>query len=55
MSDLEYLTLKQMISDAWQLELKRERMVAPESAFDKFMGWISGQTEQVYRQDVRAY
>lgn len=55
MSNLEYLKFKQMVNDAWQHELKRTRRQAPEGAFDKFLAWLSGQTDAVYRQDVQAY
>lgn len=55
MSNLEYLKFKQMVDDARELELKRERRIAPEGAFDRFLGWISGETETAYAQDFSTY
>jgi hypothetical protein len=55
MSNLEYLKFRQMVDDAWRLELKQIRKAAPEGIFERFLGWISGQTAPVYTQNVRAY
>ncbi len=54
MTDFEYLRFKQMVDDAWQLELKRTRRQAPQGLFGRLLAWISGQAAPAYPQHVRA-
>lgn len=54
MSDLEYLTFKQIVDDAHEQELKRVRKTIPVSAFRRFLNGLLGETVPQQRQNVQA-
>lgn len=44
MTEREYLTFKQMVTDAWRQELKRVHRARPSSALRRFSRWFSGES-----------
>lgn len=55
MSEVEYLTFKQMVNDAWRRELKAFRQIAPTGAFRRFLNWLSSLSAQGQQNEVHAY
>lgn len=44
MTEREYLTFKQMVTDAWRQELKRAHKTRRTSAARSFFRWLSGES-----------
>lgn len=55
MSELEFLTFKQMVSDAHSQERQRVRRAAPAGAFRRFLQGLLGATATGQRQNAGAY
>lgn len=56
MSDVEYLSFKQIVDDARRRELRptQEAGAAPAGAFRRLLRWFSGEVMMAPRQSVRA-
>lgn len=55
MTEIEYLTFKQMVTDAWRHESKRAAKATPTGAFQSFLRWLSGSPAPHKRTDAQAY
>lgn len=56
LSELEYLTLKQMVDDAWRQESRQARAIADSrSLFGRFVQWLSGNLTAWRSNEVQAY
>ena len=55
MTQVEYLTFKQMVTDAWQRESKWADRATPTNVFQSFLHWLSGAPAAPVRANAQAF